>query len=132
MISREDGFTIIEALVALLIIAASISGLQRVLGSGFSAIRQAQSQEIALEHARSKLAEAGTTRPLVPGTTTGATPDGYRWQLDVRQREDGREAAAGAYAGYWVTATVAWRGGSGPASARPAELRSFKISRVQK
>ncbi|MCC7346777.1 MAG: prepilin-type N-terminal cleavage/methylation domain-containing protein [Variibacter sp.] len=89
----EDGFTLLEVLVALALVAAALAALGALFATSARATR-AIDQRLALEQtARSVLAGLPARGELVPGSITGERL-GYRWRLDVQplasQAGDGR------------------------------------------
>ncbi len=130
MASRDDGFTLLETLIALAILAGALATLQQALGAGWKGLRAARSEIGAVEHARAQLAAAGVATNLREGQTEGVTPDGYRWQVTivpVAAEARPRSTTAPKFAGYWVTAAVRWQSGSGLAGGRAVTLRTLKI-----
>lgn len=130
MTAREDGFTLLETLVALAILAGALATLQQALGAGWKGLRAARTELGAVEHARAQLAAAGVTTDLREGQSEGVTPDGYRWQITIAPlvaESRLRTAAPSKFAGYWVTATARWQSGSGLAGGRAVTLRTLKI-----
>lgn len=77
----EQGFTLVEVLVAVTILSLSLAVLLTTISSGLSASRRAQEQATLSAHAQSLLAEAGVTIPLDRPEQTGSFPDGTSWRL---------------------------------------------------
>ncbi|MDX2308360.1 MAG: prepilin-type N-terminal cleavage/methylation domain-containing protein [Hyphomicrobium sp.] len=80
----DQGFTLVEALVALVILASIAGMFQSNLGSGLAGLRIARLEAAAVDLARSKLAAAGIETPFVTGTTSGVTASGLSWTADLR------------------------------------------------
>ncbi|MBR0875108.1 prepilin-type N-terminal cleavage/methylation domain-containing protein [Bradyrhizobium tropiciagri] len=79
---RERGFTLIEALVALAIIAAVLGAIGAVIGTTVQGTR-AIDQKLALSGAaETVLAGLPPRGALKPGRQTG-TLAGHRWRIDV-------------------------------------------------
>jgi type II secretory pathway pseudopilin PulG len=108
--AREAGFTLVEAVVGLALLALSLAGMQQVLSSGWAGMRHANMETAALSLARARLAAAGSETPLLLGESSGETAAGLRWSLaiEAHQSQTGLNAPA-VLVGYWVKSTVTWR-----------------------
>lgn len=107
MQTREAGFTLVEALVALAILVLSLSVFYRALGEGARGGFAVQAREEALTHAVNHLERLGVDLPIVSGT--GNYPGGPHWQLKVTPLD--REAVSKVIA-YWVELNVTDAGGA--------------------
>ena len=131
---REDGgFTLVETLVALVIMIAAATMLYRGLSGGLRASNAADGADAALLVARQRLAAAGIETPLEAGRQEGAEGD-VLWQVDLRpymaaERTDPAAPAARLQA-FWATATVTWRDRRG-ARPRSLQLTTLKLRRVE-
>jgi len=77
-----DGFALIEAVMALAIVAFVIGAMFETLAMARSAIAGAEARREAMLEARSIVAQLGATVPLVPGTSEGQ--DGsHHWRVDI-------------------------------------------------
>ena len=107
------GFSLLEVLVALVIVGLALTAIGGVIGSGLSAGRISDQAAAALTLAESKIAAAGAA--LQPGSSSGEFAGNYRWQLQIAPYEDHREDSAAASDQvsalrlYRVEVTVAWR-----------------------
>lgn len=111
---REAGFTLIEVLVAFAIFAVSFAGLLQIFSGGLSNAAVADRALVALGHAESLLARAGTEQPLAEGTRSGNLSDGMMWRETVARYSDAQTLAAPPQAGlqpYEVTVAVTWTDG---------------------
>lgn len=88
--TAEDGFTLVETLVAVAVFALAFAGIYRTLDSGWRSLRRAADEVAAVDLARSRLAAVGTALPLGDGRQTGETADGLRWTVDARRRASDR------------------------------------------
>jgi len=68
--TRTRGFTLLEVLVALVVLAVGIVALERLLGQSVAGVAADAELTRAMLEARALLAEA-EVRPPEPGTTTG-------------------------------------------------------------
>jgi general secretion pathway protein I len=76
------GFTLIEALVALAIIAALFSPIAALIATSARGTRSIEQHLTELEIARTVVTALPERDRLVPGTSSGEIA-GYRWQVDV-------------------------------------------------
>ncbi|MBF7143817.1 prepilin-type N-terminal cleavage/methylation domain-containing protein [Pseudomonas sp. LY10J] len=96
----QRGFTLLEMLAALAVLALCASVLVTAFGQGARALQQAQRSDRLSLAARSLLDEARNSH-LAPGRTTGRW-SGVDWTLTVTQLPD----AAGPAIGYGLVLTV--------------------------
>ncbi|MFM9862880.1 MAG: prepilin-type N-terminal cleavage/methylation domain-containing protein [Micropepsaceae bacterium] len=102
----QRGFTIIESLVALAVLAITVVALYEAIGTGFRTFDRAAEVEEAVLIAQSELDRIVALRRL-PDVLQGTVEDtSFRWRLDV---------ASGAKAQQLVSLklTVTWPGRSG-------------------
>jgi general secretion pathway protein I len=122
------GFTLLEVLVAFTILAVALVALLRAFSSGLRGLDAAETASIAVQHARSKMAEVGSAMPLEPGVEEGAFEDGFRWRVAIEPHELGDGAAAETLPllPYEIEVTVTGtRGGPGSGS---VTLRSLRLA----
>lgn len=96
---REAGFTIIEVLIALAIVAFVIVGIGSVMSTNARGVRALENHVALVQTAQTVLATAIPPRKdLAPGMLSGQIRD-YRWQVDI-----------GPVGGGWVVgdADAAW------------------------
>ncbi|MDT8410284.1 MAG: type II secretion system minor pseudopilin GspI [Wenzhouxiangellaceae bacterium] len=82
----EAGFTLIEVLVALVIVAVALGALGKAAGRALDTQQQIELRTMALWVADNQLAEIGLARPIRPGTRTGSSRMGgrdWRWQSRI-------------------------------------------------
>jgi general secretion pathway protein I len=80
---REAGFTIIEVLVALAVVAVSIVAIGALMSGNVRGVRALEQHVALMQAARTVMTVAIPPRAeLRPGTSTGQI-DGYRWSIDV-------------------------------------------------
>jgi general secretion pathway protein I len=77
------GFALLEVLVAFVIAAMALSVLSHAAFSGLNTLRAASRYEQAVSRARSHLAMAVHTDPLVAGDWHGDDGAGFTWNLRV-------------------------------------------------
>lgn len=77
------GYTLIEVLVAMMILALSLTVLFRIFSGGLRNIGVASDYARAVMVAESVLAATGKTEIMQPGETSGTLFDKYRWVRSV-------------------------------------------------
>lgn len=84
MRSACRGFSLIEVLVAFVVLSLALSVLMRIFSGGTHNAALASDYSHAVLLAEAKLAAAGVETPLQEGVATGAADEKYRWQTSVR------------------------------------------------
>jgi len=121
------GFSLIETLVALVILVAGFLLIQQSVSLGWRGAHAALAERAAVRVAQAQLAAAGVEARLAEGERSGRTPDGYSWTLRVeRYQRPGGDDVREKLAGYWVTVTVSWSQGV----LRPARSLEIKTLRL--
>ncbi|MBV8925056.1 MAG: prepilin-type N-terminal cleavage/methylation domain-containing protein [Bradyrhizobium sp.] len=80
---RDAGFTILEVLVALALVAVVIVAIGSVMASNVRGVRAFERHVALMQATRTALAEAIPPRDQLRGGTSSGQTDGYRWTLDV-------------------------------------------------
>ncbi len=89
MRSRSRGMTLIEVLVAFVVLSLTMSVLMQIFSGGMRNARLANHYSRAVFLAESRLAAVGVERPLVSGEETGQVGGGdLRWRVKVVAVED--------------------------------------------
>lgn len=83
--TRGRGFTLVELLVALVLLAVAGGSLLQLFQGGLRTARLAGAQSHAVLLARSKLTELQAYPYLQPGTLSGTFDDGYHWEAALTQ-----------------------------------------------
>jgi general secretion pathway protein I len=79
----DAGFTIIEVLIALVIVAVSIVAIGSVMSANARGVRALESHVALVQSAQTVFATAIPPRKeLAPGTLSGQLRD-FRWQVDI-------------------------------------------------
>jgi general secretion pathway protein I len=84
---REHGFTLLEVLVALVILMVGLAAYYQAFGSGLLADAAAERERRATEAADNILAQLGRTIAAEDGATAGQLSDGQRWSLRLEPFE---------------------------------------------
>jgi general secretion pathway protein I len=104
------GFSLLEVLVAFIILAMALGVLMRIFSGGLGNIGMAEHYSQAVAIAEMKLAAVGVESPLTEGENAGED-HGYAWRTSVLRYEEAAspvEPAAMLIDLYQVEVTVNW------------------------
>jgi general secretion pathway protein I len=127
MRARSRGFTLIEVIVAFVLLSLVLATGFEIFSTGLKRAGDLDGYSRAIVLAQSKLASAGLDQPLQAGSVQGESEDGtLHWVLDMQPVEDElaqgqAQPGPGTYMLYRVQARVEW---AGP-DARP---RSYSLA----
>jgi general secretion pathway protein I len=102
------GFTLVEVLIAFVILALALAALLPSFASGLRGLEATDEHVAAALFAESKLAAVGREAPLEQGTTSGELPSGLRWRLDVRALDELDPEQTLPVRAYQVVLSVSW------------------------
>ena len=107
---RNSGYTLIEVLVAFMILALALTVLLRIFASGVRNVSVASDYARAVLIAESRLAAAGIDGVLAPGESSGIEEDRFRWIQTVREYSPSPDynATVQQVPAYYVTVSVEW------------------------
>jgi general secretion pathway protein I len=107
---HQQGFSLIEILVAFMILAMSLTVIFRIFSGGLRNVALSEDYAQAVLVAESQLSVTGISEPLEPGVTSGVWEDRFHWQRTVEHYQpwaQDRELTA-SLRGYFVTVQVDW------------------------
>lgn len=97
MHKANSGFSLLEVLVAFVILAMALGVLMQIFSGGLRNANRSSEYQQAVLLAQSKLDSVGIELPLEPGSLEGVFDDTYRWQVNIRHyaadQEDSDEAS---------------------------------------
>ena len=102
------GFTLIEVLVALAILAITFGFAFRALSGGFDRLDRDRKSADALLLAQSTLARVGHDIALQDGAVDGHTKDGFAWRIETAPYGDTQDLPPGRLIGHRVEVTIGW------------------------
>lgn len=107
---RQSGYSLIEVLVAFMILALALTVLLRIFSGGLRNVSVSSDYATATLIAESRLAAAGIDVPLAPGETSGTEGERFQWTVSVQDYEPwpGYRSAVKGLDAYRVTVTVVW------------------------
>ena len=105
---RAPGFTLIETLVAVSVLAIALTVILQLFSGGLRSARTSEDYTRGVFHAREKMEEILLT-DLEPGVAEGEWEDSYRWQSAVDLLETPEEDQVTLpFDTYSVSVTVSW------------------------
>lgn len=122
---RQQGYSLIEVLVAFTILAMALTVLLKIFSAGLRNVDAASEYARAVSIAEAELAIPGILEPLHPGITRGEDDGGFSWVRDVSEfRPVNRPEYAGApIPPYLITVEVTWPAGRGQRTIRLETIR---------
>jgi general secretion pathway protein I len=108
-VRRDDGFTLVEVVVAIAILALMAGVIFRVNSDSIRNIHRADALADASALAQSLIAKVGTEIPLREGETRGRSGTGLRWRVQMKRYGDAMDRAQWPVAAYTVMAEVTLR-----------------------
>jgi general secretion pathway protein I len=117
---RRAGFTLIEMLIALAILAITFGFAFRAFSGGIYWLDRDGTEQRAILLARSQLARIGHDIPLVDGETDGRAADGLAWKIAISPYG----SAVGGLLGHQVAVRVGWRDGR---EERQIQLQTLRL-----
>ncbi|MBE0623368.1 MAG: prepilin-type N-terminal cleavage/methylation domain-containing protein [Burkholderiales bacterium] len=131
--NRARGFSLLEVLVAFVILVLALAVIMRIFSQGMSRVGESENYARAVMLAESKLAQLGAGIPLEEGELSGESEDALHWQVRLAGYEADQPVAARAGEParavlpvrlLQVEVQVSWDGDqSGPRSIRQVTLR---------
>ena len=116
----QNGFTLIEMLIALTILAITFGFAFRAFSGGTYWLDRDGNEQRAILLARSQLARIGHDIPLVDGETEGRAPDGLAWNVVISPYG----SAVGGLLGHQIAVRVGWRDGR---EERQIQLQTLRL-----
>jgi len=125
MSDKDRGFTLIEVLIALAILAGSLAVLLAAISFALDRRREARADQAATLLLQSLMTRASTERPVQTGETSGEVPGGIHWDVRVSRYGSQNDRASWPVNAYSVRASVRWHGTSG---VREKSLTTLRIA----
>lgn len=129
--SRQQGFTLIEVVIALAVFAVAVGVCMQIATAGLRQSRVAAEQTQAALLAQSLLDMHGVGERLQPGRSSGRLEDDYRWELEVSPYEVALETSNPLTPGFTAVQlfrldlTLSWPAGRTERNARFSTLRAM-------
>lgn len=122
--AAHQGFSLLEVIAALLLLAITFTALMKVAGGAIGLTQRAAERSEAAMWARSMLDSAFVLEPIQAGTQTGRFNPTFRWQLHVtRWDPSGKPRPDQPLQMYRLDLSVFWQGQGHPHTATFSTLR---------
>lgn len=111
---QATGFSLIEVLVALTIMAVSLGLILEIFSGGLRQINRGEQNFRAMLQAESLMNDLGANLPLHKGIQQGKTDQGYEWKIEIKPYEpEMGEVDVAAPLGelYDISVRVSWQSG---------------------
>ncbi|WP_296903040.1 type II secretion system protein [Polaromonas sp.] len=89
MRTKNRGMTLIEVLVAFVVLSLAMGVIMQIFSGGMRNARRAEGYSRAVFLAESRLAAVGLEQPLVPGEVSGQLSSDLRWRVTINPFDDG-------------------------------------------
>lgn len=123
--TRASGFTLLEVIAAIALLALAFTALMRVAGGSIRLSQNASDHSEAALWARSLLDTAFTTTAVRPGTSAGRFDQRFRWQLAVTPWQPATVPPNAPLRLYQLDLDVMW---GPPAHPRSAHFRTLRLA----
>lgn len=123
----QQGFSLLETLVAFSILALSIGALIAVFSTGLRNTSITRNYNYALVLAESKLAEASMAPLSGAGAESGTDVSGYHWRIEISEMPspDSTDTGIAGLNMYRISVSVSWENAK---NQRRVELQSLRFS----
>lgn len=111
MRNKIRGMTLMEVLVAFVVLSLTMAVILRIFSGGMHNARSTDGYSRAVFLAQSRLAAVGVESPLLPGEENGQVGANLQWRVSIARVDDGGEAdrLLMPVRQYAVRAQVAWQ-----------------------
>lgn len=121
-----QGFSILEILIAFVVMALVVGSLLRLFGTSVRNVALADEYSFAVQIAESRMQTVGTEIPVEQGSVNGEEQDtGYRWVVDMKpvELDEEQESFSLSVQPYQVDVVVSWDSAG--------KLRQFALSSLR-
>ena len=124
---KQDGFTLIETLVATMILAIGIVTIIQLFTGGLRSVSTSENYSQAIFHAREKMNEILMAESLAEGIVEGTFDDGYQWQAELIEIKGQSDKVNLPISKFSVHLIIQWNQGS---RTKKIELNSITIAKL--
>lgn len=124
---NQNGFTLIETLVAFMILSISLVVVMQLFSGGLKSNKLSSDYLYGIFHASEKMEELLLSEIMLEENLSGDFGDGYRWEATIELIEpDDETETAQPFSAFDITLDVIWRNG---ARDKHFELKTVKLSK---
>jgi general secretion pathway protein I len=127
-VNKQQGFSLLEILIAFSILALSLGILLKIFSAGFNTAVVAEDYTAAVQIAESLMAKTGVATPLQANQASGMENEKYHWLVEVSPFEfnpENVDPTALTAVLFKVKVTVSW--GDDNVNDRQIELTTLKL-----
>lgn len=128
-VTRQQGFSLLEILVAFSILAFSLGILLKIFSGGANTAVIAEEYTAAVQIAEALMSTAGVEAPLQAGRTSGRENDKYHWLVEVTPspfNPENIDVKTMTVSLFKIKVTVSW-GDHNDDAGRQIELTTLKL-----
>ncbi len=122
---KQNGFTLLETLVALAVLAVALGVIYQIFGTSLRNMQYSRDYSYAQMLAESKLSELSKGVPVKAGTWGGDFNNKYSWVMDIAQLPAVSEEEGDAVDKYRVDFVVSWSTGN---NQRTISLQTYRLA----
>jgi general secretion pathway protein I len=131
-INKQQGFSLLEILIAFSILALSLGILLKIFSAGVNSAVIAEDYTAAVQIAESLMATTGMEKPLLAGQESGLENDKFHWKVVVSPysfNPENNDDTGVTVMLFKVKASVSWGDDNTRLSERQVELSTLKLAR---
>lgn len=134
---RSRGFSLLEVLVAFVILALALGAIMRIFSQGMSRVSESDRYARAVMLAEAKLAQVGADIPLEEDELSGKDEEALNWRLRLAayepdpvqaERQDAPAQALPPVRLLQVEVEVSWAGAGAEAAPHSIRLATLKLA----
>lgn len=129
-INKQQGFSLLEILIAFSILALSLGILLKIFSAGVNTAVVAEEYTAAVQIAEGLMAKTGVETPLQAGQEAGLENAKFHWRVEVSPFEfnpENTDVTAITAILFKVKVTVSWGDDNTRAQPRQVELNTLKL-----